>query len=255
MTSPFSIPILYIHTTNYPPLQQFNHSPKPNKMANLWCSSYNNSINNNSHYFYYLSPIILVALYSIFFHICNKLKNLPPSPFPALPFVGHIYLLKKPFHRSLSDVARRHGPALFLRLGSRPVLLISSPSLAEECLSKGNDVIFANRPDLLNGRYFGYNYTSLSWSSYGEHWKNLRRISSLELLSKKRLATLSHVRADEAFRTAQKLFHLTRARPEKVLEVKSAVFEFSFNVLTRMITGKRYVFYIFILYITVQIGS
>ncbi|KAK6146962.1 hypothetical protein DH2020_017874 [Rehmannia glutinosa] len=188
----------------------------------------------------YLSPVILLALYSITLHLLNKLRNLPPSPFPALPFIGHIYLLRKPFHRSLSEVSRRHGPALFLRLGTRPVLLVSSPSLAEECLTKKNDITFANRPNLLNGRYFGYNYTSLSWSSYGEHWRNLRRISSLELLSSHRLHALSHIRADETSSLVRKLFHVTKEEPDRVLEVKSALFEFMFNILTRMITGKRY---------------
>ncbi|KAL6574786.1 hypothetical protein OROMI_012071 [Orobanche minor] len=190
---------------------------------------------------FYLSTIfILLSLYSITLHLLNKIRNLPPSPFPALPFIGHIYLLKKPFHRSLSEISRRHGPALFLQLGSRPVLLISSPSLVEECLTKKNDVVFANRPNLLNGRYFGYNYTSLSWASYGEHWRNLRRISSLELLSSHRLHTFSHIRADEMLSLVRKLFHVTKEEPEGVLEVKSALFEFMFNVLTRMITGKRY---------------
>ncbi|KAL6534233.1 hypothetical protein OROHE_013158 [Orobanche hederae] len=190
---------------------------------------------------FYLSTIfILLSLYSITLHLLNKIRNLPPSPFPALPFIGHTYLLKKPFHRSLSEISRRHGPALFLQLGSRPVLLISSPSLVEECLTKKNDVVFANRPNLLNGRYFGYNYTSLSWASYGEHWRNLRRISSLELLSSHRLHTFSHIRADETLSLVRKLFHVTKEEPEGVLEVKSALFEFMFNVLTRMITGKRY---------------
>lgn len=190
--------------------------------------------------FLYVSfPLIILVLYTTILHLLNKLRNLPPSPFPALPFIGHIYLLKRPFHRSLSEVSRRYGPALFLQLGSRPVLLISSPSLVEECLTKKNDVIFANRPDLLNGRYFGYNYTSLSWSSYGEHWRNLRRISTLELLSTQRIQMLSHVRAEETLSLARKLFHLTKDELERVLEVKSALFEFTFNVLTRMITGKR----------------
>ncbi|KAK4478603.1 hypothetical protein RD792_014091 [Penstemon davidsonii] len=188
----------------------------------------------------YLSPLLLLALYSITLHFLNKFKNLPPSPFPSLPFIGHIYLLKKPFHRSLFEVSKRYGPALFLRLGSRPVLLISSPSLAEECLTNKNDIIFANRPDLLNGRYFGYNYTSLSWSSYGEHWRNLRRISSIELLSSHRIQMLSHIRADEILSLVQKLFHVTNKEPNQVVEVKSALFEYMFNVLTRMITGKRY---------------
>ncbi|KAL6548626.1 hypothetical protein OROGR_009047 [Orobanche gracilis] len=191
--------------------------------------------------FFYLSTIfILLSLYSIALHLLNKIRNLHPSPFPALPFIGHIYLLKKPFHRSLSEISRRHGPTLFLRLGSRPALLISSPSLVKECLTKKNDAVFANRPDLLNGRYFGYNYTSLSWASYGEHWRNLRRISSLELLSSHRLHTFSHIQADETLSLVCKLFRVTREEPERVLEVKSALFEFMFNVLIRMITGKIY---------------
>ncbi|KAL3628570.1 hypothetical protein CASFOL_027616 [Castilleja foliolosa] len=188
----------------------------------------------------YLSPFILLALYSISLHLLYKFKNLPPSPFPSLPFIGHIYLLKTPFHRSLSELARRCGPALFLQLGSRPVLLVSSPSLVEECLSKKNDIIFANRPNLLNGKYFGYNYTSLSWASYGDHWRNLRRISSLELLSSHRVNTLAHIRAEETLSLVRKLVHVTNEEPNKVLEIKSSLFEFVFNVLTRMITGKRY---------------
>ncbi|XP_011095193.1 cytochrome P450 81E8-like [Sesamum indicum] len=189
---------------------------------------------------FYISLVILLALHSITLHLLNKLQNLPPSPFPALPFIGHIYLLKQPFHRSLSEVSRRYGPALLLRLGSRSVLLISSPSLAEECLTKKNDLIFANRPNLLNGRYFGCNYTSIAWSPYGEHWKNLRRISAVELLSSQRIQMLSNIRADETLTLVQKLLHVTREDPDKVLEVKSALFEFMFNVLTRMIMGKRY---------------
>ncbi|KAK4396294.1 cytochrome [Sesamum angolense] len=189
---------------------------------------------------FFISPIILLALYSITLHWVNKLRNLPPSPFPTLPFIGHIYLLKQPFHRSLSEVSRRYGPALFLRLGSRSVLLISSPSLAEECLTRKNDLIFANRPKLLNGRYFGYNYTSLSWSPYGEHWRNLRRISAVELLSAQRMQMLSCIQADETQTLVRKLFHVTREEPDKVLEVKSTIFEFMFNIVTRMITGKRY---------------
>ncbi|XP_073282127.1 cytochrome P450 81Q32-like [Primulina huaijiensis] len=188
----------------------------------------------------YLSPVILLALYCTAVHVINKLRNLPPSPFPALPFIGHIYLLKRPFHRSLSEVSRRYGPALYLKLGSRAVFLVSSPSLVEECLTNKNDLIFANRPDFLNGRHFGYNYTSLSWSSYGEHWRNLRRISSIELLSSHRIQMLSQIRADETLNLVRKLLHVTGEELDRVVEVKLALFEYMFNVLTRMIMGKRY---------------
>ncbi|EPS62906.1 hypothetical protein M569_11882, partial [Genlisea aurea] len=185
-----------------------------------------------------LLPVILIALQSVIIHLHHRIRKLPPTLFPNLLFVGHIYLLKKPIHKSLAAAARRHGPVLFLRIGSRPVLLVSSPGAAEECLGSRNDVVFANRPEFLNGRYFGYNYTSLSWSSYGEHWRNLRRISSSELLSNHRLASLSHVRADEALGLVRKLAE--ESRENDVVTVKSPLFEFMFNVLTRMITGRRY---------------
>ncbi|KAI7740855.1 hypothetical protein M8C21_019744, partial [Ambrosia artemisiifolia] len=80
-------------------------------------------------------------------HIHHKSANLPPTVFPALPVIGHLYLLKKPLYRTLAKVSAKYGPVLFLRLGFRRVLLISSPSAAEECFMK-NDIIFANRPHL-----------------------------------------------------------------------------------------------------------
>ncbi|KAG5542040.1 hypothetical protein RHGRI_021773 [Rhododendron griersonianum] len=108
-------------------------------------------------------------------------KKLPPSPSPALPILGHLHLLKKPLPQTLSALSKAHGPILSLRFGSRPVLLVSSPSAAEECLTR-NDVVFANRPKLLAGKHLGHNYTTLVWASYGQHWRNLRRLVSTQIL-------------------------------------------------------------------------
>ena len=112
--------------------------------------------------------LLFVAFYVFTKHFLSKLQNLPPSPFPTLPIIGHLYLLKtkKPLHQTLSNLSNKYGPIVFLNFGSRPVLLISSPSLAEECLTK-HDVVFANRPRMLAGKHLGYNYTSLIWAPYG----------------------------------------------------------------------------------------
>ncbi|KAI3457260.1 hypothetical protein Pfo_013923 [Paulownia fortunei] len=187
-------------------------------------------------HFLYLPPLFL-ALYTITQHFLHKHLNLPPTPFPVLPVIGHIYFFTKsiPFHRALSEVSRRHGPVLFLQLGSRPVLLVSSPSAAQECFTK-NDIIFANRPNLLNGKHFGYNFTSLAWASYGDHWRNLRRISALELLSFHKLNMLSSIRAYEARCLIRKL--LKDNSPSKVVDMKTLFFEHTYNVVMRMITGK-----------------
>ncbi|KAF4378627.1 hypothetical protein CsatB_007315 [Cannabis sativa] len=187
----------------------------------------------------FLSWIVFIAIYAFTNNFLGKIKNLPPSPFPVLPIIGHLYLIiKKPLvHRALSKISDRYGPVLLLKFGSRPVLLVSSPSAAEECLAK-NDVVFANRPRLLAGKHLGYNYTSLVWASYGDHWRNLRRISSNEILSSHRLQMLSHIRSEEVSSLIRRLVRSAQQDPR--VEIKSLLFELMLNIMMRMIAGKRY---------------
>ncbi|KAK4778915.1 hypothetical protein SAY86_006443 [Trapa natans] len=180
---------------------------------------------------------LFTASYAVLRHLIHKVRNLPPSPFPTLPVIGHLYLLKKPLHRTLKAIAARHGSVLLLQFGSRRVLIVSSPSAAEDCLNK-NDTVFANRPHLLAGKYLGYNYTSLAWSSYGDHWRNLRRIASLEILSTHRLNCLAGIRANEVAALVRRLAR--KDDPTLPVDLKTALFELMMNVLMRMIAGKRY---------------
>jgi hypothetical protein len=137
-------------------------------------------------------------LYIFTKHLVKISKRLPPSPGISLPIVGHLYLFKKPLHQTFAKLANQHGPILFVWFGLRPVVLVSSLTVAEECFSK-NDIAFANRPQLLAGKHLGYNYTNIVWASYGHHWRNLRRIASLELLSSHRLQMFYSIRVDEVF--------------------------------------------------------
>ncbi|KAK9748511.1 hypothetical protein RND81_02G062800 [Saponaria officinalis] len=169
--------------------------------------------------YYILTTIVLYLLTT---HFLRKLLKCPPSPFLCLPIIGHLYVLKEPITETFANLANRYGPVLTLRFGSRLSLLVSSPAAAEECLSK-NDVIFCNRPQgFLAGKYLGYNYTSLNWAPYGPHWRNLRRISAVEILSSHCLQNLASIRADE------------------VVVMKPLLFNTTMNVMTRMIFGKRY---------------
>nr|GEX75357.1 isoflavone 2'-hydroxylase-like [Tanacetum cinerariifolium] len=66
-----------------------------------------------------------------------------------------MYLLKKPLHRTLAKISNQSGPVLFLKCGSRLVVVVSSPSAvaaAEDCFTT-NDLVFANRPKLLAGKH------------------------------------------------------------------------------------------------------
>ncbi|KAL4295990.1 hypothetical protein GQ457_12G018170 [Hibiscus cannabinus] len=184
---------------------------------------------------WYLYIPILLVLYVFTKHFLNRIHNLPPSPFPCLPIIGHLHLLKKPIYKTLFEIATRYGPILFFKFGSRSVVVVSSPSAAEECLTK-NDIVFANRPRLLIGKHLAYNYTGLSWAPYGDLWRNLRRISSIELLSTSRLQLLSSIRMDEVKTLMRKLI----CHQDEPVEFKRAFFELTYNVMMGLIAGKRY---------------
>nr|GMD96808.1 cytochrome P450 81F3-like [Ipomoea batatas] len=185
--------------------------------------------------FLYLA--LFLPLYLISKHFHRKFKNHPPAPFLTLPLLGHLYLFKKPLHQALTNISNRYGPVLLLEFGSRKVLLVSSPSAAEECLSK-HDVVFANRPRLMVGKYLGCNYTTVAWTSYSDHWRNLRRVAAIEILSTHRLQMLHDIRADEVKYMIRKLDSSSKAGAP--VEMKSVFFELMLNLMMRMIAGKRY---------------
>ncbi|KAH7536693.1 hypothetical protein FEM48_Zijuj03G0013500 [Ziziphus jujuba var. spinosa] len=178
---------------------------------------------------------LLYTIYYVFTNIfSSKLKNLPPSPLP-LPLIAQLHLLKKPIHRTLSKLSEQYGLVYLLRFGFWPIVVVSSPSAVEECLVK-NDAILANRPRLMIGKCLGSNFTSLPWIPYGDLWRNVRRILSLELLSNLSLQNLAGIRSDEAKLLLQRLMN----DQGQVVDMKVAFFELSLNNMMRMMAGKRY---------------
>ncbi|KAL7231842.1 hypothetical protein ACSBR2_009968 [Camellia fascicularis] len=187
-------------------------------------------------------PYVFLSLFFLiiavkFLSKARTQKNLPPSP-PALPVIGHLHLLKHPFHRTLHGLSQNLGPIFSLRFGSRLVVVVSSPSVAEECFTK-NDVVLANRPRLIIGKYFGYNYTAIGASNYGDHWRNLRRFMALEIFSTSRLNGFLSIRRDEIKLLLRRLYR-NSSRDFARVELKSKFSELTFNIIMRMIAGKRY---------------
>ncbi|KAF2283784.1 hypothetical protein GH714_015246 [Hevea brasiliensis] len=154
-----------------------------------------------------LLVIFLLLAFKLFSPTKSSSKTLPPSP-PSLPILGHVHLLKEPLHRSLQTLSQKYGPIISLRFGSRLVVVVSSPLAVKECFTT-NDIIFANRPKLLAGKYIGYNYNMLGADSYGEQWRNLRRIGTLEIFSSNRLNMCLDTRRDEIKILLGKLYHIS----------------------------------------------
>ncbi|KAK7315701.1 hypothetical protein VNO77_34269 [Canavalia gladiata] len=186
-------------------------------------------------YFSIVSIIFVLSLHLLF--QTRKFRNLPPGP-PIFPIIGNLHQLKQPLHRTLYGISQKYGQIISLQFGSRLVIVVSSFSTVQECFTK-NDIVLANRPRFVAGKYIGYNYTTISLSSYGDHWRNLRRIVSLEVLSSHRLSTFLEIRRDEILRLVKNLAQNSLNKFGKV-ELRSKFSEMMFNTIIRMISGKRY---------------
>ncbi|KAJ0980233.1 hypothetical protein J5N97_008488 [Dioscorea zingiberensis] len=175
---------------------------------------------------------IFTALVFISKHLILQLHLSKPL---AIPILGHLHLLRNPIHQSLASIAAKHGHVLLLRFGSHRVLVVSSPSAAEECFTK-NDIIFANRPRILTAKYFGYDSTAFAFGSYTPRWRAHRRFTSLHALSP--ASSLSNL-SSELHLLLRGLFFFDREGFQKT-EIRSWFFELKVNLLMGMITGKRY---------------
>ncbi|KAJ8762448.1 hypothetical protein K2173_007887 [Erythroxylum novogranatense] len=183
--------------------------------------------------------LVLILVFKLVLQKYGKRTNkLPPSP-PSLPILGHLHLVNQPMYRSLGDLCTKYGDVLLLRFGTRKVLVVSSPSAVKECFTK-NDIIFSNRPRLIAGEHLHYNYRAIGFSSYGDHWRNLRRVTSMELFSTSRLNKFSKIRQEEVQLLLKKLFQESVDVKEKRVNLSSLFMELTFNVVLRMIAGKRY---------------
>ena len=75
-------------------------------------------------------------------------KRRPPGPW-GLPFIGSIHhLLTSQPQAALRELAEKHGPVMYLRLGQVDTVVVSSPEAAQEVL-RANEISFASRPSLL----------------------------------------------------------------------------------------------------------
>ncbi|KAL2895039.1 Cytochrome P450 81E8 [Bienertia sinuspersici] len=194
----------------------------------------------------YTLSLVLISIFSCIFIIFvlkmyqkteQKQSINPPSP-PHFPVIGHLHLLKQPLHRFLQELSYKYGPIYSLKFGFRPVIVISSPTIVEECFTK-HDLILANRPRLLVGKHLHYDWTTLGAASYGPLWRKLRRVTTLEFFSNTKLNSTVDIRGEEMNLLVKGLFGIGKRDFVKV-EMRPKFSELAFNVVMRMVTGKRY---------------
>lgn len=189
----------------------------------------------------------LILLYSLVLLILlmkllkNKSKSTSPLnqiPGPTvLPLIGNLHLISgtNPLpHHIFRDLANKHGPLMRLQLGELPWLIVSSVDVAKQVM-RNHDILFSNRPHGIVATAISYNYTNLGMAPYGAHWRHLKKIATLELLSVKRVRSFRGIREDENFNLAKHVAENERS----LVDLSRRGYLLSFEVTTQATTGKK----------------
>ncbi|KAK9025461.1 hypothetical protein V6N11_038328 [Hibiscus sabdariffa] len=190
--------------------------------------------------------LLLVCLLPLSFFLllrrCRRSKhgnngNLPPSP-PGLPLIGHLHMQmfdNSPLHVFLWKLSQNYGPLLYLRLGCKPTVVVSSAEMAKQVM-KTHDLDFCSRPTQRGTSRLSYNALDVAFSPYNDYWREARKLCAVHLFS--RAHQFRPIREDEVARLVGKIRRLSaEAKPVNLTE---AAMSLSSAIICREGFGKRY---------------
>ncbi|CAM6128884.1 unnamed protein product [Calypogeia fissa] len=163
-------------------------------------------------------------------------RQLPPGP-AGWPILGCLPLLSAMPHESLYELSKQYGPLMFMRLGSVKTLVVTSPKFAEEIL-KTHDKIMASRPDLVVPSEFFYNGADIAFAPYGQHWRYLRKVCTVGLLTATRINQFREVREREVMTALH--FILEESQRGNTVNMSECFSTITMNNITQMMMNRSY---------------
>ncbi|XP_060181503.1 6,7,8-trihydroxycoumarin synthase-like [Lycium barbarum] len=186
--------------------------------------------------------LFLVALPIIFIFLRQKAKMsrntiLPPGPL-GLPFIGnlHQYDGLTP-HLYFWKLSKKYGKIFSLKLGSSPIVVVSSPKLAKEVM-KTQDLAFCSRPSTLCQQKLSYNSHDIAFSPYNDYWREIRKICVLHLFSLKKVQSFSPICKDEVSRMIKKISE--QAATSQITNLSNIVISLTSTIICRVAFGIRF---------------
>lgn len=186
----------------------------------------------------------LAILAAAFLHLLRQWRNqknkklkLPPGP-KGFPIIGHIHLLGKNPHQDFHRLSQKHGEIMHMRLGSLPIVVVSSPATAELVL-KTNDAVFSDRPHYLSITRLTYNHRDLIFAPYGPYWRNMRKLCTFELLSGLKIEEFQPMRQAELGLTIDGLRRASERR--EAVDVTARVSGLVGDMNCLMVFGRKFV--------------
>ncbi|CAN1291306.1 Cytochrome P450 71A1 [Linum perenne] len=191
---------------------------------------------------YLLVTVASILLFSGVFYILGIINgksklNLPPSP-PSLPIIGNLFQMSKLPYRSLRTLSFKYGPLMLVKLGSIPYVIVSSADIIQELTDKDHDIIFSGRPQWKSSDALFGGSTDIIFSSYGEYWRQMKRICMVEVLSQRRVNQFRYIREQEVEHLIGVLKNLSQEGSS--IDLSDAISTFTNTVISRAAFGKTY---------------
>ncbi|MED6137399.1 hypothetical protein PIB30_064710 [Stylosanthes scabra] len=126
-----------------------------------------------------------------------------------------------------------------LQLGQTPAIVVSSVDVAKE-IAKNHDVVFSNRPQTTSERIIMYGCKDVAFASYGEEWKQKRKMCVIELLSLKRVRSFQFIREEEVAEMVGSIREACGSKKETCLNLSELMIATSNNIVSRCVLGQKY---------------
>ncbi|XP_057725543.1 cytochrome P450 71D10-like [Arachis stenosperma] len=141
-------------------------------------------------------------------------------------------------HECLRNLASKYGPLMHLKLGEVSHIIVTSPEMAQEIL-KTQDLNFCDRPNLLFARVMNYNGTDIAFAPYGEYWRHVRKICTMELLTAKRVQSFRRIREAEV----SELVKAISQSQGSIFNLSHKILSMTYGIAARIVFGKKYSYY------------
>ncbi|KAH7867588.1 hypothetical protein Vadar_025270 [Vaccinium darrowii] len=187
-----------------------------------------------------LLPLLFILLLT--HHTSTKKQPpLPPGPSPW-PIVGNLFQLGKTPHIALANLAKVHGPLMLLKIGTRPLIVGSSPEAAREILKTHNRSL-SGRSISHTIRIKGsklHNLQLVLHDECNDKWRRVKSIYKTEFFSAKVLESQVEMR-ERKIRELVRYIGLKEDGQVRAVKIKEVVTFTAINIVSCALVSRDFV--------------